>query len=103
MGLIIPTTLVKDAWNNVVNIKPRPNMNKTTPKVIKAPKIAIVPFVAFFPLFAWLDKNIKNAGYNGNTQTAVKGVASPKRKGVIISIVAIVRHLRFLHVQLPFI
>lgn len=76
IGDTIPITLFRESCKNVVNINPSKNINKITPKVMIIPNKA-KDFFDSSPV-SLLDKYAKKAGYNGRTQTAVRGVSNPR-------------------------
>lgn len=78
IGETIPITLVNDFCKSVVKINPNKIIKIIIPdKIVKPNKKNV--FLLSFPenLF---DKKAKNPGYNGRTQTAVKGVNNPRTK-----------------------
>lgn len=62
IGEIIPITFVKDICKSVVKINPSVSMNKTTPRVTKAPSFGIVPFFDLSLFDNLFERNAKNPG-----------------------------------------
>ncbi len=82
-GEIMLMTLVRDFCRRVVNTNPSKTIKIIIPVKIVKPKRKKVLLLSFPEnLF---DKKAKNPGYNGKTQTAVKGVNKPKIKELAIS------------------
>ena len=76
MGETTPTTFVRDFCKRVVKIIPTSIMKEMTPALMTTPKRARVLRLA--SLTRLLERKARNAGKSGRTQTAPRGVRSPK-------------------------
>ena len=80
IGEIIPIAFVNEACRNFVNIKPTRNIENITPRATINPKNITVFFDSLSD--TWVDKNAKNPGYKGITQTAASGANNPAEKDI---------------------
>lgn len=76
IGDIIPTIFVSDTCSIVVNNNPKTAIKRITPALIINPNmIGSLLFFSFPDI--WFERYARNAGYRGNTHTAVSGVNNP--------------------------